>query len=128
FRDLLLGVTEDPAMLLWLGGSHNKRGRPNENCAREVMELFTLGIGHYGERDVKELARAFTGWQVLDESVEFFPFAFDDGVKTILGRSGKFDGVSAIDLLLEQLAAPRFVARKLLKEFVHPNPAADQVE
>lgn len=64
FRDLLLAVTKDAAMLLWLDGSNNKRGRPNENYAREVMELFTLGIGHYGEKDVQELARAFTGGKV----------------------------------------------------------------
>jgi uncharacterized protein (DUF1800 family) len=128
FRDLLLAITKDAAMLLWLDGSKNKRGRPNENYAREVMELFTLGIGHYTEKDVQELARAFTGWQVLDESVEFMPIAFDDGVKTILGKTGKFNTQSAIDLLLDQPAAPRFIAHKLLKEFVHPHPQADHVE
>jgi hypothetical protein len=122
FRELLLAVTKDPAMLLWLDGSKNKRGRPNENYAREVMELFTLGIGHYTEKDVQELARALTGYQVLDEAVEFFPAAFDDGAKTILGKTANFNAESAVDLLLEQPAAPRFVAWKLLKEFVHPQP------
>jgi uncharacterized protein (DUF1800 family) len=128
FRDLLLGVTKDAAMLLWLDGSRNKRGRPNENYAREVMELFTLGIGHYTERDVQELARAFTGFQVLDESVEFFPFAFDDGAKNVLGHQGKFNAQSAVDLLLDQPAAPKHIARKLLKEFVHPDPQSAHVD
>ena len=128
FRDLLMSVTRDAAMLLWLDGSKNKRGRPNENYAREVMELFTLGIGHYTERDVQELARAFTGWQVLDESVEFFPEAFDDGAKTVLGQTDRFDARGAIDLLLRQPAAPAFIANKLLKEFVHPQPMSEHVE
>jgi uncharacterized protein (DUF1800 family) len=127
FRELLLAVTKDAAMLLWLDGSQNKRGRPNENYAREVMELFTLGIGNYGEKDVQELARAFTGWQVLDESVEFFPGAFDGGEKKILGERGKFNAEGAVDLLLRQSAAPQHIARKLLKEFVHPQPLAEHV-
>jgi hypothetical protein len=128
FRELVLGVTKDPAMLLWLDGSKNKRGRPNENYAREVMELFTLGIGHYTERDVQELARAFTGYQVLDETVAFYPAAFDDGEKTVLGKTGKLDAESAVDLLLSQAAAPKFIAWKLLREFVHPVPEQGQVD
>jgi hypothetical protein len=128
FRDLLIAVTKDPAMLLWLDGNKNKRGRPNENYAREIMELFTLGIGHYTERDVQELARAFTGWQVLDESVAFIDVSFDAGDKTILGRTAKFDTESAIDHLLAQPSAPKFVAWKLLKEFVHPKPQAAHVD
>jgi uncharacterized protein (DUF1800 family) len=128
FRDLLLAVTKDPAMLLWLDGSRNKRGRPNENYAREVMELFTLGIGHYTEKDVQELARSFTGYQVLDEKVEFVPVAFDDGTKTVLGKTGRFDAQAAVDLLLDQPAAPRFIAWKLLKEFIHPEPRPEHVE
>jgi hypothetical protein len=128
FRDLVLAVTTDPAMLLWLDGNKNKRGRPNENYAREVMELFTLGIGHYTEKDVQELARAFTGWQVLDESVEFIPVSFDDRPKTVLGRTANFNAESAIDLLLTQPSAPKFIAWKLLKDFVHPRPMAEHVE
>jgi hypothetical protein len=128
FREMLIAVSKDPAMLLWLDGSKNKRGRPNENYAREVMELFTLGIGHYAEKDVQELARAFTGWQVLDESVEFFPAAFDDGTKTVLGKTAPFDVETAVDHLLEQPAAPKFIAWKLLKEFVHPQPPAAHVD
>src|SRR4051794_15946464 len=128
FRDLLLAVTKDAAMLLWLDGSRNKRGRPNENYAREVMELFTLGIGHYTERDVQELARAFTGFHVLDESVEFIPVAFDDGAKSVLGRSSKLNAQSAVELLLDQPAAPKHIARKLLAEFVHPEPQPAHVD
>jgi Protein of unknown function (DUF1800) len=128
FRDLLRAVGRDPAMLIWLDGNNNKKGRPNENYAREVMELFALGIGHYTEKDVKELARAFTGWQVLDQTSHFFKVAHDDGVKTILGKTGKFDGDSAVELLLDQPAAPRFIAWKLLKEFVHPKPESSHVE
>jgi hypothetical protein len=128
FRELVLAVTKDPAMLLWLDGNKNKRGRPNENYAREVMELFTLGIGNYTEKDVQELARAFTGWQVLDESVEFIPFSFDDGPKTVLGKTANFDAESAIDLLLTQPSAPKFIAWKLLKDFVHPRPEQAHVD
>ena len=128
FRDLLLAVTKDAAMLLWLDGSKNKAGRPNENYAREVMELFTLGIGHYTEKDVQELARAFTGYQVLDETVEFVPIAFDNGSKTVLGTTANLNAESAVDLLLKQPAAPRHIARKLLKEFICPEPATEHVE
>jgi len=128
FRELVLAVTKDPAMLLWLDGSKNKRGRPNENYAREVMELFTLGIGNYTEKDVQELARAFTGYQVLDEAVAFYPAAFDDGEKTVLGRTGKLDAEGAVDLLLSQAAAPKFIAWKLLREFVHPTPEQGHVD
>jgi Protein of unknown function (DUF1800) len=128
FRDLLLAVTKDAAMLLWLDGSKNKAGRPNENYAREVMELFTLGIGNYTEKDVQELARAFTGFQVLDETVEFVPVAFDNSPKTVLGTTTNLNAESAVDLLLKQPAAPRHIARKLLKEFIGPDPATEHVE
>jgi uncharacterized protein (DUF1800 family) len=128
FRDLLLAVTKDAAMLLWLDGSKNKAGRPNENYAREVMELFTLGIGNYTEKDVQELARAFTGFQVLDETVEFVPVAFDNGSKTVLGTTANLNVESAIDILLKQPAASRHIARKLLKEFIGPEPATEYVE
>src|SRR6185295_3770567 len=120
YRDLLVKLGQDGAMLVYLDGRSSSRGRPNENYAREVMELFTLGIGNYTEKDVQELARAFTGWQVLDERVEFFPIAFDDGEKTVLGRKGRFNTESAVDLLLAQPAASKFIAWKLLREFVDP--------
>ena len=128
FRELLIAVGRDPAMLIWLDGNNNKKGRPNENYAREVMELFALGIGNYTEKDVQELARAFTGWQVLDETAHFMEVGHDAGSKTILGKTGKFQSESAVDLLLQQPAAPRFVAWKLLREFVHPKPEKPHVE
>ena len=128
FRELLLAVSRDPAMLIWLDGNNNKKGRPNENYAREVMELFALGIGNYTEKDVQELARAFTGWQVLDETAHFMAFGHDAAIKTILGKTSKFDSESAIDVLLTNPAAPRFIARKLLREFVHSKPEASHVE
>ncbi len=132
FRDLLVAVGHDPAMLVWLDGNTNRKGSPNENYGREVMELFTLGVGNYTEKDVQELARAFTGWHI-DGNGEaskgsFNPKQFDDGEKTIFGKTGKFDSESAVDLLLEQPAASRHQARRLLKEFVHPNPTDEQIQ
>jgi len=128
FRTLLVEVGRDPAMLLWLdGNASNKRG-PNENYAREVMELFTLGIGNYEERDVKELARCFTGWRIDGEGSRRDKGAFDAGEKTLFGRRGKFDDADACDLLLGHPACAPFVARKLLAEFVHPRPLPEHVE
>jgi hypothetical protein len=123
FRDLLLAVGRDAAMLLWLDGVHSSKGAPNENYAREVMELFVLGEGHYSEADIKELARCFTGWRHHEQTESRRDDnAFDNGEKTILGRTGAFDDAQACDLLLEQPAASRWIARKLLIEFVHPKP------
>lgn len=123
FRDLLNQVTRDPAMLVWLDGQTNRKGKPNENYAREIMELFALGIGHYTERDVQELARAFTGWSIRNGQGFFDPKQFDDGEKEIFGENGKFDSAGAIDLILQHPEASRFLSRKLLKEFVHPDPS-----
>jgi len=128
FRELLLEVTRDPAMLIWLDGQSNRKGKPNENYAREVMELFTLGIGNYSEKDVKELARAFTGWRVEEEKASFEPKQFDDGEKEILGKRGKFDSESAVDVLLSIPAASKHIASRMLREFVHPKPATEQVD
>lgn len=130
FGDLLHGIARDPAMLIYLDGAANRAGAPNENFAREVMELFTLGEGQYGEQDVKEAARAFSGWAVDRERWESRqrPRLHDDGEKTILGRSARFDTDSALDLLLEQPAAARFIVGKLWREFVSPTPEAAAVE
>ena len=123
FAGLLLAVARDPAMIIWLDGDSNNKGRPNENFARELLELFTLGVGHYGERDIREIARAFTGWHqrrgrfVLDRSEH------DDGEKEVFGQRGPFDGTDIIPLLLRQKAAAGFLARKLVREFI-----ADEVE
>ncbi|HEX8523348.1 MAG TPA: DUF1800 domain-containing protein [Tepidisphaeraceae bacterium] len=128
FRDLLIAVGRDPAMLIWLDGQANRKGKPNENYAREVMELFTLGIGNYSEKDIKELARAFTGWRVQEEEAKFDPKQFDDGEKELLGATGKFNSESAADVLLKQPACSRFISSKLLREFVHPEPEPVHVD
>ncbi|MEO6437224.1 MAG: DUF1800 domain-containing protein [Tepidisphaeraceae bacterium] len=128
FRELCVAVGRDPAMLIWLDGTTNRKGKANENYAREVMELFTLGIGNYSERDVQELARAFTGWRVSEEKAVFNPRLFDDGEKEIFGRKGKFDSESAVDVLLAQPAAAKYLASNLLKEFVHPQPTPEHVD
>jgi uncharacterized protein (DUF1800 family) len=130
FRELCVVMGRDPAMLIWLDGRSNVKGKPNENYAREVMELFTLGIGNYTEGDVKELARAFTGWKINgeEEKVYFDRKQFDDGEKTILGQTGKFDSESAVDLLLSQPIAPKHLAKNLLKEFIHPQPTDEHIE
>jgi uncharacterized protein (DUF1800 family) len=128
FRDLAIAVGRDPAMLMWLDGQHSRRGTPNENYARELMELFTLGVGNFTEHDVRELARAFTGWQIRDGKGVLEPKHFDDGEKTIFGATSKFDSESAVDLILKQPSAPNFLARKLLREFVHPHPTDEMID
>lgn len=134
FRSLLHDVAKDPAMLIYLDGANSRKEAPNENFAREVMELFTLGEathgGNYSERDIREAARAFTGWSVEREdlSFKFRPAFHDDGAKTLLGRTGNFDGDAVLDILLEQPEAARFVVGKLWREFVSPTPDEAQVE
>jgi uncharacterized protein (DUF1800 family) len=127
FRELLKEVTRDPAMLIWLDGNTNHKGAANENYGREVMELFTLGVGTYTEKDVKELARAFTGWRVDGDHATFDKYRFDDGEKTIFGQTGRFDGDAAIDLILTQPAASKHLSRRLLRAFVHPDPTDQMV-
>ena len=122
FGSLLRQVTRDPAMLIYLDGANSRKEQPNENFAREVMELFTLGEGNYTERDIKEAARAFTGLSIDRESGEFtFRRGFHDyGNKTVFGKTGKFDGDQIIDAMLQKPEAAQFVTRKLWKEFVSP--------
>jgi len=124
FDVLLHEVARDPAMLVYLDTAQNRRGAPNENFAREVMELFTLGEGRYGEADVKEAARAFTGWSFDPESRAFvFRRALHDGGrKTVLGVSGAFDGDAVLDILLAQPSSAQFVVAKLWREFVSSSP------
>ncbi len=129
FGDMLHEVSKDPAMVVYLDGASNRKGQPNENFAREVMELFTLGEGNYGEQDIKEAARAFTGWSIDLESGEFLfrrP-AHDDGVKTVLGRSGNFDGDAVLDILLAQPQTAELIVSKLWREFVSPQPDSAEV-
>ena len=118
FRTLLIGVAQDPAMLAFLDAGVNVKGSPNENFAREIMELFTMGVGHYGEADVREAARAFTGWNFRGLDFDFNADAHDGGSKRFLGREGRFDGVEVIDIILAQDAAAEFIAGKLHRHFV----------
>ncbi len=118
FRTLLREITRDPAMLRYLDNDRNMRGAPNENYAREVMELFTLGEGHYTEKDIKECARALTGWVNRRGRVRFVRRRHDGGEKTIFGRTGRFDTDDALDIILLQPQAPRWVAQRILHFFV----------
>jgi len=123
--DLLLHtVSKDPAMLLYLDGANSRKEHPNENFAREVMELFTLGEGHYSEDDVKQAARAYTGWSVDPDTGTYLwrPAQHDDGVKTVLGQSGAFDGDQMLDILLAQPQTADFVSAKLWREFISTDP------
>jgi uncharacterized protein (DUF1800 family) len=122
FRELVLAVSRDPAMLVYLDGESNTKEHPNENYARELMELFTIGIGNYTEKDVQEAARAFTGWHRDGAKFVFNAEAHDDGPKQFLGKRGTLDGTDVIDVLLEHPALPRFLARKLLVFFACPEP------
>jgi uncharacterized protein (DUF1800 family) len=114
FGELLREVVHDPALLLWLDGSANRKGHPNENLARELLELFTLGVGHYTEGDVREAARALTGWEVTSAG-EFAerPAGHDDGTKTLLGRTGRWTGDDLVRILLEQPATAERLAWRL---------------
>jgi hypothetical protein len=118
FRDLLIGVAQDPAMLVFLDAGENVKGRPNENFGREVMELFTMGVGHYTEQDIREGARAFTGWRHRNLTFYFDPSKHDDGEKTFLGRTGRFDGVQVLDIILDQKVTAEFIAGKLYRFLV----------
>ncbi|MXX30330.1 MAG: DUF1800 domain-containing protein [Gammaproteobacteria bacterium] len=118
FRTLLIGVAQDPAMLAFLDAGVNVKGSPNENFAREIMELFTMGVGHYGEADVRQAARAFTGWNYRGLDFYFNAEAHDGGIKRVLGQEGRFDGVDVIDIILAQDAAAEFIASKLHRHFV----------
>ena len=138
FDDLLVELSKDPAMILWLDNNTNHNGAINENYGRELLELFSLGVGNYTEQDIKECARAFTGWTVANaEYVEArmendsvwpygrlpFPFSYrghdhDDGEKTFLGETGRFNGEDVVEIICRQPATARFVARYLYHFFV----------
>lgn len=121
---LLHGLVRDPALNVYLDNDANRRGDPNENLARELLELFTLGVGHYDERDVHETARALTGWARHGSELEFRGRRHDGGRKRILGRSGRFDADDLVELLLEQEACAEHLAGALLAWFegVEPSP------
>lgn len=122
FHEMLYNVSRDPAMIVWLDNQQNRKGKPNENYAREIMELFTLGIGNYSEHDIKEAARAFTGWQTLPGGFFFNRRQHDDGQKTVLGTSGNLNGDDVVTILVKQKATGKFLATKLCKFFVMDDP------
>jgi uncharacterized protein (DUF1800 family) len=115
FATMLQEMSKDPAMLVWLDTRGSKKGTPNENYARELMELFSLGPGNYTEQDIREAARAFTGWDLRDGKAIFNSDNHDDGDKTVLGQTGKWKGEDIVRFCLDQPAAPRFIARKLFR-------------
>ena len=118
FGPLLAEVSKDPAMLVWLDSTTNHKAHPNENFAREVMELFCLGLGNYSEHDIKEAARAFTGWELRHGVFRFNAAQHDDGEKTVLGQTGRWTGDDVLRILLAQPAAARFLVRKLFRQLV----------
>jgi uncharacterized protein (DUF1800 family) len=118
FRAMVSAIGKDPAMLIWLDSTINKKAKPNENYAREVMELFTLGRGRYTEKDIREAARAFTGWFVVRDQFQEDKRQHDGGVKTVLGQTGQWGGDDIPGILLAQPACAEFVCRKLFRQFV----------
>ena len=120
FKDILRGVSKSAAMIQFLNNQQNKKQHPNENFAREVMELFTMGRGNYSENDIKEAARAFTGWGFNIKGEFIFKVnQHDDGSKTVLNKTGNFDGDDIINLLLEQKQTAKFITKKIYKYFVN---------
>ena len=146
FRTLLLKLSRDPAMIIWLDNHDNHKDAINENYGREFLELFSMGVGNYTEQDIKECARAFTGWTVANTDYvemkaardslwpygrtalrfEYRPEDHDDGEKTFLGRTGRFNGEDIIDIICEQQATARFISRHLYSFFVADEPPVPQ--
>ncbi len=128
FENLLLAVSRDPGMIVWLDGNDNVKGRPNENYARELFELFGLGVGNYSERDIKEAARAFTGWHQREGRFRFSALQHDDGEKEVFGQRGSFNGDDVVRLVIDHEACATFLATKLLRVFLCPNPPSLLIE
>jgi len=129
FRDLLHETSKSAAILNFLNAQQNKKNSPNENFAREVMELFTMGRGNYTENDIKEAARAFTGWSAnLKGEFVFRKFQHDSDKKTVLGKTGNLTGEEVLDILLEQKQTARFITQKIYSFFVNENINKEKVE
>lgn len=129
FKDLLFAVSKDAGMIRFLNNQQNRKEHPNENFGRELMELFTLGRGQYSELDVKEAARAFTGWSSnFKGEFVFRPHWHDAGQKEFLGKKGNFDGIDILNIILEQRQTARFVVEKLYKFLVNPTIQPDIIE
>jgi uncharacterized protein (DUF1800 family) len=127
FAQLLLEISRDPAMLIYLDSVTNRKAHPNENYAREIMELFCLGEGNYTENDIRELARCFTGWEVKNRKFRFNRYQHDTKSKSFLGRTGNFGGEEGVQIVVDQDAAPQFIAMKLVLFLVmdEPSPSAE---
>jgi uncharacterized protein (DUF1800 family) len=127
WQRLLLEAGQDPAMLIWLDQAQSRKAHPNENFAREVMELFTLGEGHYTEKDVTEAARALTGWSLdrVNQQYLYRPLIHDNGVKEFLGRTGNLNGDDVIAQIVAQPQAARFITAKLWNFFAGQMPSAE---
>lgn len=130
FAALVHDISRDPAMLIYLDSVSNRKAHPNENFARELMELFCLGEGNYTEQDIRELSRCFTGWEIRNDQFRFNRYQHDDGVKQFLGQSGTFSGDDGVDIVLAQESAPYFIAHKLVRYFVfdEPQPSTELLE
>src|SRR5438270_765927 len=134
FPDILKGISRDPAMMIWLDTRSNKKGHANENYARELMELFSLGVGNYTEDDVRESARAFTGWGLQGQpklgnlAFRFLPGQHDNGPKSFLGQTGNFNGDDIIDIIVRQPASAAFITKKLFSFFAYPNPPSSVLD
>ena len=133
YRELLVGLARDPAMIYWLDNNENHKDAPNENWGRELLELFSMGVGNYTETDVYECSRAFTGWTISPKlpryplarflwNFEYRPEDHDEGEKTFLGQRGPFDGEDIIDIIVRQPSTARFIARHLYNFFVADEP------
>ncbi|SVA26525.1 uncharacterized protein METZ01_LOCUS79379 [marine metagenome] len=133
FRDLLVELAKNPAMIWWLDNNGNHNGAINENWGRELLELFSMGVGNYSEDDIKDASRAFTGWTIEPKiprnplgrfywNFEYRPEDHDDGEKSFLGHSGRFNGEDIIDIVVKQPATARFLARHLYNFFVADEP------
>ncbi len=127
FRDLLIAISQDRAMLVYLDNARNNKRTPNENYARELLELFTLGEGNYGEGDIKAAARAFTGWGYDRTGFVFRSRMHDHGQKTFLGQTGNWDGADIIDIILAQPQCAQFLATELLVHFCSPEPRREEI-
>ena len=120
FEKIIKGVSKDPAMLVYLDAGKNIKGAPNENFAREILELFTMGYGNYTEKDIREGARAFTGWNQYKLNFVINNEQHDNGIKKFLDHTGTFNGDQIIDLILEKQQTAEFIASKLYNFFVNP--------
>jgi hypothetical protein len=119
FRKFVKAISRDPAMLDYLNNTQNRKQKPNENYARELMELFTLGIGNYGENDIKEAARAFTGWTHEDGEYKFRKYDHDEGQKVFFGKRGNFNGDDIADIIFMHPACAPYITGKMFKWFVY---------